>query len=600
MCGLVPDRIGGDSGRQGGEDAVGSDPVQEAGGSEGDEQVLLDAGERQLDTHVAEGEPERVQRVDRRQVHLGVRLDVEQQPVDRVLVLRLAHAVQCAHQEVGGVGEEQGRVVSVDHEPGHLHRLGVVVDVVHAGDAGDVAEDAVVGLDDPAQQVEHRQRDRRTDAAQHAEGQDRDRGPDGQDELAAAEDGEPPELGDVDEADRGVHDDTAEGRLGEGGEHRPQPDQGGEDERHRHQRVQLGPRAHAVGDRRAASAGADREALEQTDDDVRTAEGEELLVAVDLLPPPQGEGPPGENVVGVRDDRHPHRRREEPPQVDRRHLGDVERRQSLWHLADDEDPLRGEVEKLHHRGRREHRDERAGPVAGIAVEGEQHDHRRHSQRQGGHVHVRQVGHGEPQLTAGAALDLDAHDLVELADDHEDRDPGHVSDKDGLGQQLGKEAEPQEEAQEAQQTHRDGQQRRDVGGFDRPRSGREDRRHPGRGHQRGRRLRTDGELTGGAEHRVHEQRGENRPESGDGRETGDLGIGENLGDEVGRDGHSRHDVPAQPPPLVAAQHPQARQEAGPALGLAVAVPDAPGGHRSPVPGAAPPWRGGRLRLLTPGP
>ena len=52
-----------------------------------------------------------------------------------------------------------------------LHRggVGVVVDVMHAGHPGHVAEDTVVGVDDPAQQVEHRHRDRRSDPAEDPE-----------------------------------------------------------------------------------------------------------------------------------------------------------------------------------------------------------------------------------------------------------------------------------------------------------------------------------------------------------------------------------------------------------------------------------------------
>ena len=67
-------------------------------------------------------------------------------------------------------------VVAVDDQPGHRPGVRVVVDVVHAGQPGHVAEDAVVRAGDPAQQVEHRQPDRDQHPVQHADGQDGDRG----------------------------------------------------------------------------------------------------------------------------------------------------------------------------------------------------------------------------------------------------------------------------------------------------------------------------------------------------------------------------------------------------------------------------------------
>ena len=120
--------------------------------------------------------------------------------------------------EVVGVGEEERRVVAVDDEAGHLLGVGVVVDVVHAGDVRHVAEDAVVRAGDAAQQVEHRQRDGRPDAGEHAEEQHRGGRRERQHELAAPEGRDPPQLRDVDEPDRGVDDDGAERRGREGGD----------------------------------------------------------------------------------------------------------------------------------------------------------------------------------------------------------------------------------------------------------------------------------------------------------------------------------------------------------------------------------------------
>ena len=79
-------------------------------------------------------------------------------------------------------------------ESGHLAACRVVVDVVHPGQPGDVAEDAVVRPGDPAQQVEDGQPDRhgmpyRTSKARHRHGRGQC-----QQEFAAPEPGQPAEL----------------------------------------------------------------------------------------------------------------------------------------------------------------------------------------------------------------------------------------------------------------------------------------------------------------------------------------------------------------------------------------------------------------------
>ena len=77
----------------------------------------------------------------------------------------------------------------------------------------------------PAQQVEDRQRDRDEHAVEDAEQQHADGRGEREDELAAPEAGDPPELGDVDQPDRGVDDERAERGRREGGEHRPSEQQ---------------------------------------------------------------------------------------------------------------------------------------------------------------------------------------------------------------------------------------------------------------------------------------------------------------------------------------------------------------------------------------
>ena len=70
---------------------------------------------------------------------------------DRALVL--VDGGEGAAAEVLGVGEEQRRVVAVDHQPRHGARPRVVVDVVHAGQARHEAQDRVVRPGDAGQHL---------------------------------------------------------------------------------------------------------------------------------------------------------------------------------------------------------------------------------------------------------------------------------------------------------------------------------------------------------------------------------------------------------------------------------------------------------------
>ena len=58
----------------------------------------------------------------------------------------------------------------------------------------------------------------------------------------------------------------------------------------------------------------------------------------------------------------------------------------------------------------------------------------------------QMGNEEPQLGDDRIpLHRDAGHLAELADDHQDRDAGHVSDQHRMGQQVGQKAQPRHPA-----------------------------------------------------------------------------------------------------------------------------------------------------------
>ena len=232
---------------------------------------------------------QRLERVDGGEVDLDVGLGVEQEPLDRLGVAPGRRRARARWLEVLGVGEEQRRVVAVDDEAGHLLALGVVVDVVHAGEPGHVAEDAVVRPGDAAQQVEHRQRRWRPGCR----GARRRRSTPAVVARASTSSlrrnrGDPAQLRDVDEPDGGVDDDGAERRAsgtprGPGRANSRAATTRHEDD----ERVQLGAAADRVADGGAAAAAADREALQEPGADVGGAEREELLVRVDRLAVPR-------------------------------------------------------------------------------------------------------------------------------------------------------------------------------------------------------------------------------------------------------------------------------------------------------------------------
>ena len=169
-------------------------------------------------------------------------------------------------------------------------RRGVVVHVVHAGQAGHEPLDGIVRTRDPAQQVEDREPDRDDDPLQDPEDEHRHRGRQGDRHLGGPERGDPAELGDVDEPDAGVHDHGGERRR------RESPNSGRITSRATTvvsivtaPASRVRPPA-AVTDRRPAPAAAHREAVHQAGAQVHGAERQQLAVGVHAVPVPGREG----------------------------------------------------------------------------------------------------------------------------------------------------------------------------------------------------------------------------------------------------------------------------------------------------------------------
>jgi hypothetical protein len=175
------------------------------------------------------------------------------------------------------------------------------------------------------------------------------------------------------------------------------------------------------------------------------------------------------------------------------------------------------------------------------------------------MNLAEISKEVPQLgEGGIAFHIHTAHLAELADDHQHRDTGHVTDQHRMGQQVGQEAEPGKPADQADHAHRE-RKRRGCRRIALLITGDQhgDRR---RGHQRGAGFRTDGELAGRAEDGIDQQRADRGPQPGDGRQSGDLRVCHDLGNEVGRDRHAREQVSAQPAPLIFPENRNSRQEA----------------------------------------
>ncbi len=67
----------------------------------------------------------------------------------------------------------------------------------------------------------------------------------------------------------------------------------------------------------------------------------------------------------------------------------------------------------------------------------------------------EMGNEEPQFGKdGIPFHSNAAHLAELADDHQHRDAGHVTDEDWMGKQVGEEAKPRHPADQADRAHRE--------------------------------------------------------------------------------------------------------------------------------------------------
>ena len=160
-----------------------------------------------------------LEHLGRRGVEVGDGLGGDDDALHRVAVGSVRDAPQQVVGEEPCVGEEQRCVESVQQQPGHPMSFGVAGEVVVPLQAVDPHELGRVGLPGESQEVQDGQRHRHDHAADRAQDGDREHGRDGEHELAAPHSVEVHHRRDVDQRDRGGHDDGGQGGLGHVAEH---------------------------------------------------------------------------------------------------------------------------------------------------------------------------------------------------------------------------------------------------------------------------------------------------------------------------------------------------------------------------------------------
>ena len=176
------------------------------------------------------------------------------------------------------------------------------------------------------------------------------------------------------------------------------------------------------------------------------------------------------------------------------------------------------------------------------------------------------GDGNQVAQRAAALDGEAEDLGQLADQHRQRNAVHVPVADGLGQEFGDESQA---SQPNQNAHGPGHNRHHPGDGDGARGvAARQRQDDGEDDGGQRRVGPQHEDAAGTEQRVGQQRHNRRVESVDARHARCHRIGDPDGHQHRGQHQTGHEIVTQPRQLVAAQGLQTRQPAYPARLIAV--------------------------------
>jgi hypothetical protein len=133
-------------------------------------------------------------------------------------------------------------------------------------------------------------------------------------------------------------------------------------------------------------------------------------------------------------------------------------------------------------GGRQHADQRHRPARPQPPADQQYHQQQRGQRDRRGMHPAKAGEERGDLGGHRVpLDRRAGELAELADDHDDGNPGQVPDEHRFGQQVSQRSSPGRSTEQAQHTHDDRKTRRQAGVTQRVPTGQ--RRNRRRSHQR---------------------------------------------------------------------------------------------------------------------
>ena len=528
------------------EEVVFAEQLGKAAAPEDVEHERADAGEDQVAAAVAQVMGQAHQRLGRGHVEVGGRLHVPHH--DARLGPRVAQQLVEAVDGEARVGEEELAVEAKDEQAGEGLVLGMASGVAVGRGVGHAAQ--LGGVRAARAVDQHGQREPHGDpqAGQHAQGQHTHEGGQRGHGVDGAHAGKAPQGLHVDQAPDGAHHDGAEDGFGQvvsdpgDREHRGDHD-GGAD-----QAGELGAGAGGVVQRRPRQAAAHHDAAEGSRADVRQAQGDQLLVGVDLVAVPHGERAGAGQGLGVDHDGDAGGAGQQAEGVGEVDVGQMGQRQAARDRAHHGDPVGAQV-KDRRGDDAEYKDGERRRHPGPAPQDEQ-------QRQGHGAHQRrhqaraaQVGEVCPDRPeeVGVARHVQPQELGHLAGDDGEREAGDVARDHRARQERRDEPQPRDAGEQAERADEHGHRGHEggrLGGAGGAVGG-----HHRRGHDGGGRGGRTGELARGAEDRVDDEGGQGRVQAGLGRHAGDLRVGHALGQQQADHGEGGDGVVAQPAPLI---------------------------------------------------
>jgi len=117
---------------------ISTDPIDPAGLGQSGSQLAAQMGGSEADAAVGKAGPELLESISGGEVEVDIGLGVEHEPARRRLCL--INSMERAIDQICRVGEEQRRVVAVDHQTWHLPPVEAIAHVVQSGVSWQIAQ----------------------------------------------------------------------------------------------------------------------------------------------------------------------------------------------------------------------------------------------------------------------------------------------------------------------------------------------------------------------------------------------------------------------------------------------------------------------------